>query len=169
MNQASLISLLFTLLWHKPETFYHTCPHFSYLSLCFFLFCIYTSNESAIIPLCGFWLYSIPNSLFTYFMYHLLYIISEAHYISWKSMYTIYFWCCCNVCFFVLEKECFFPNLFLITVFTITPQTNLFFILPTTMIYHRWFREEHFIGRNITFRAHQIVDLGTPNSSRRSE
>ena len=104
INQVSQGSLCFSLLWSRPKTFIVSILIFSFLYLCFFLFSIYKLNDSAGIPFCIFGLKSIISTSFTYAVEHLLYLIREAHYISWKFLCTIYFWCCHNVYFFVFEK-----------------------------------------------------------------
>ena len=125
MNQAILGSFFFSLLWLKPETF--SIPVLViFLSICFFLFSIYMLNDSVGIPLCRFGLNSITNDLFTYSVEHLLYLLSEYHYISWQSMYIIYLCCFHNVCLFVLYKGIFVSNFFLDSYFLYNSSNHYF-------------------------------------------
>ena len=126
-------------------------------------------NDSAGVTLWVFGLNSINDALFYYTTEHFLYLISEVHYTSWKSICTIYFWCWHNVCFFIVENVCCFTPFFLTTVFAITFLTIFFAIIPTPMWTHKWFRKEHCIDGKIIFRLHHIVDFGTQNYSIISE
>ena len=84
-------------------------------------------------------------------------------------MCLIYFECCHNVCFFVLNKVSFTSPIFVITIFSTTFLTILFAIFPAPIRSHGCLREENFSGGNNTFRKEVRVDFGTPNFTRISE
>ena len=120
-------------------------------------------------PFCWLWFNSITDDFFTYVMKQLLYRFSEGLYISWDSMCTIYFWCCHNVLFFVLEKVSFFFTFVIGNYFLYHLSKYSLCCLPKSVRSQGCLREEYFSCGEIKFREMVKVNFGTQKFPRISE
>ena len=169
MNQASLGSLHFYLLWINPETFIMPVIVLSFCSSSssYFIFTCWINMQAYLCADCG---------LITLLMIHLPTSWSTCCSLLVKVSISLGSPCAPPIynastmyAYFSLRRLVLFPLLFLTTIFAITSLTILFVIFPTPMRSHMCFREEHFSEGNITSRETVRVDFGTPKFPRISE
>ena len=165
MEQASLGSLFFSLLWLGPKKTWYLSSFSVYFHLIF-----------PLIPLHVGWLCGntavdfVVEFHYQCFVYPRHVALVVAHY--WGSLYLL------EVHMhhlFMMLLQCMslrpWEDKFLIhfcswQFFTVTYLTIFFVIFPIPMTCHRCFREEKISGGKIKFRVHHIMEFGSPNSSR---
>ena len=160
-------SFWFPPLWIKPKIFnthvlvLHFCPYASSFSL---FTSLMTLQEYLCAKLDWIMMLCLPTSWSTFLAHclSLLYLL---------GVYVHHIFLMLPQCMLLCpwEGKFFLQLFFFTTIFAINFLTIIFVVFPTTMTFHRCFREEHFSGRKITPRERHRVDFGTPKISRISE